>query len=60
MELTNNLLYDFSQTTIPTDTLDDDYLALPGLFGASVTAMMLAYPALTHVVKMWFVRRWGM
>ncbi len=27
--LTNNLLYDFSQTTIPTDNVDDDYLATP-------------------------------
>ena len=25
--LTNNLLYDFSQTTIPTDNVDEDYLA---------------------------------
>ena len=27
--LTNNLLYDFSQTTIPTDNVDEDYLASP-------------------------------
>jgi Mg2+-importing ATPase len=27
--LTNNLLYDFSQTTIPTDNVDADYLAMP-------------------------------
>ena len=27
--LTNNLLYDFSQTAIPTDNVDDDYIALP-------------------------------
>ncbi|HZL69224.1 MAG TPA: HAD-IC family P-type ATPase, partial [Candidatus Limnocylindrales bacterium] len=27
--LTNNLLYDFSQTTIPTDNVDDDYLLVP-------------------------------
>jgi P-type Mg2+ transporter len=27
--LTNNLLYDFSQTTIPTDNVDDEYLATP-------------------------------
>ena len=27
--LTNNLLYDFSQTTIPTDYVDEEYLALP-------------------------------
>jgi Mg2+-importing ATPase len=27
--LTNNLLYDFSQTTIPTDHIDDEYLRQP-------------------------------
>ena len=27
--LTNNLLYDFSQTTIPTDNVDEDYLEIP-------------------------------
>jgi P-type Mg2+ transporter len=27
--LTNNLLYDFSQTAIPTDNVDEDYLASP-------------------------------
>jgi Mg2+-importing ATPase len=27
--LTNNLLYDFSQTAIPTDTVDEDYIAAP-------------------------------
>ncbi|MGJ0393528.1 MAG: magnesium-translocating P-type ATPase [Methylocystis sp.] len=27
--LTNNLLYDFSQTTIPTDNVDEEYLATP-------------------------------
>jgi Mg2+-importing ATPase len=27
--LTNNLLYDFSQTTIPTDNVDEDYLKKP-------------------------------
>ena len=27
--LTNNLLYDFSQTTIPTDRVDEDYLKVP-------------------------------
>jgi Mg2+-importing ATPase len=27
--LTNNLLYDFSQTAIPTDNVDEDYIAAP-------------------------------
>jgi P-type Mg2+ transporter len=31
--LTNNLLYDFSQTTIPTDEVDADWLTKPRQFG---------------------------
>ena len=31
--LTNNLLYDFSQTTIPTDNVDAEYLASPAAVG---------------------------
>ena len=27
--LTNNLLYDFSQTAIPTDNVDEEYLLTP-------------------------------
>jgi len=27
--LANNLLYDFSQTAIPTDNVDEDYLSVP-------------------------------
>ena len=27
--LTNNLLYDFSQTAIPTDNVDEEYLTAP-------------------------------
>ncbi|MEI7712628.1 MAG: magnesium-translocating P-type ATPase [Rhodospirillales bacterium] len=36
------------------------FVPLPPLYWVCVTAMMLAYAALTHVVKTWFVRRWGM
>ena len=36
------------------------FVPLPPLYWACVTGMMLAYAALTHVVKTWFVRRWGM
>jgi Mg2+-importing ATPase len=36
------------------------FVPLPPLYWVCVTAMMLAYAALTHIVKMWFVRRWGM
>jgi Mg2+-importing ATPase len=33
---------------------------LPWLFWVLVSAMMLAYAAMTHFAKVWFVRRWGM
>ncbi|MBS0640624.1 MAG: HAD-IC family P-type ATPase, partial [Proteobacteria bacterium] len=33
---------------------------LPMLYWPLVAAMMLAYAALTQLVKTWFVRRWGM
>ena len=107
--LTNNLLYDFSQTAIPTDTVDEEYIAaprawdignltrfmlfigpisslfdyatfavmlfvfnswdnpplfqtgcLPPLYWPFVAAMLVGYAALTHLLKVWFIRRWGM
>ena len=36
------------------------FVPLPALYWACVIPMMLAYAALTHIVKMWFVRHWGM
>jgi P-type Mg2+ transporter len=40
--LTNNLLYDFSQTTIPTDNVDAEYLALPRRWDiANITKFVL-------------------
>ena len=33
---------------------------LPALYWPCLLAMMMAYAALTHTVKSWFVRRWGM
>ncbi len=33
---------------------------LPWLYWPFLIAMMIAYAALTHTVKSWFVRRWGM
>jgi Mg2+-importing ATPase len=40
--LTNNLLYDFSQTTIPTDNVDDDYIAAPRRWDiGNITKFML-------------------
>jgi Mg2+-importing ATPase len=34
--------------------------AIPYTPWARRSALMLAYATLTHFVKMWFVRRWGM
>ncbi len=44
--LTNNLLYDFSQTTIPTDNVDAEYLASPRRWeiGAITRFMMFIGP----------------
>jgi P-type Mg2+ transporter len=40
--LTNNLLYDLSQTTIPTDNVDAEYLAMPRRWDiANITRFML-------------------
>src|SRR5215469_9122611 len=40
--LTNNLLYDFSQTTIPTDNVDDEYIGAPRRWDiGNITRFML-------------------
>jgi P-type Mg2+ transporter len=36
------------------------FTPLPWLYWPLVTAMLLTYAILTHIVKLWFVRRWGM
>jgi Mg2+-importing ATPase len=36
------------------------FVPLPTLYWPLVTAMMLSYAVLTHLVKVWFVHRWGM
>ena len=36
------------------------FVPLPGLYWPLVAAMLLSYAILTHLVKAWFVRRWGM
>ena len=36
------------------------FVPLPGLYWPLVAAMLLSYAILTHIVKAWFVRRWGM
>ncbi|HME24540.1 MAG TPA: magnesium-translocating P-type ATPase [Acetobacteraceae bacterium] len=36
------------------------FVPLPWLYWPLVAAMLLAYAVLTHLVKVWFVRRWGL
>ena len=36
------------------------FTALPVQYWLALVAILLCYATLTHVVKMWFVRRWGM
>jgi Mg2+-importing ATPase len=36
------------------------FIPLPWLYWPLVTSMLVAYGLLTHFVKVWFVRRWGM
>jgi P-type Mg2+ transporter len=36
------------------------FVPLPSLYWPLVAAMMLGYAVLTHLMKVWFVRRWGM
>jgi Mg2+-importing ATPase len=36
------------------------FVPLPALYWPPVAAMLLGYAVLTHLVKLWFVRRWGM
>jgi Mg2+-importing ATPase len=41
--LTNNLLYDFSQTTIPTDNVDEDFIARPRKWDIGGIARFMLY-----------------
>jgi len=41
--LTNNLLYDFSQTAIPTDNVDEEYLARPRKWDIGNVAKFMIY-----------------
>jgi hypothetical protein len=36
------------------------FTPLPPLYWPLVASMLLTYSVLTHLVKVWFVRRWGM
>ena len=48
--LTNNLLYDFSQTTIPTDNVDAEYLAVPRRWDISnITKFVLSIGPISSI-----------
>jgi Mg2+-importing ATPase len=36
------------------------FQALPRLYWPAVLTMLVAYAVLTHLVKTWFIRRWGL
>jgi Mg2+-importing ATPase len=36
------------------------FVPLPGLYWLAVFAIILSYCVLAHLVKTWFVRRWGL
>lgn len=64
--LTNNLLYDFSQTTIPTDNVDEEYLAVPrkwdidGImrFVLLVGPISSIFDYVTFAVMLWVFHAW--
>jgi Mg2+-importing ATPase len=37
-----------------------DFIPRPALYWSLVGAILVAYAVLSRVVKVWFVRRWGM
>ena len=65
--LTNNLLYDFSQTTIPTDNVDDEYIATPRRWDiGNITKFMLClgpissiFDYLTYGTLLWLFAAWS-
>jgi P-type Mg2+ transporter len=64
--LANNLLYDVSQTLIPTDSVDDDYVAKPRRWDiANIQRFMLVlgpvsslFDYLTFGVMLWIFHAW--
>ena len=36
------------------------FVPLPPLYWPLVAAMLVTYAVLTHIVKVWFTRRWGL
>lgn len=65
--LTNNLLYDFSQTAIPTDNVDDDYLVLPRRwdidnifkFMIFIGPISSIFDYATYAMMLWVFRAWA-
>jgi P-type Mg2+ transporter len=64
--LANNLLYDFSQTTIPTDNVDAEYLAVPRRWDISnITKFVLCigpissiFDYITYFTMLYFFNAW--
>jgi len=65
--LTNNLLYDFSQTTIPTDNVDDEYVTTPRRWDISnifkfmvfVGPISSIFDYLTYAMMLFVFDAWG-
>jgi P-type Mg2+ transporter len=65
--LTNNLLYDFSQTTIPTDNVDAEYLAVPRRWDVgNITKFVLLigpissiFDYVTYFMMLYAFNAWG-
>lgn len=65
--LTNNLLYDFSQTTIPTDNVDDEYLRQPRKweigniirFMISLGPISSIFDYATYFTMLYFFKAWN-
>lgn len=64
--LTNNLLYDFSQTAIPTDNVDDEYLATPRRWDISnifkfmvfIGPISSTFDCATYAMMLWVFDCW--
>jgi Mg2+-importing ATPase len=65
--LTNNLLYDFSQTAIPTDNVDDDYIAAPRRwdidnlfkFMVFIGPISSIFDYATYAMMLWVFHSWN-
>jgi Mg2+-importing ATPase len=65
--LTNNLLYDFSQTAIPTDKVDEDYIAAPRRwdidnifkFMVCVGPVSSVFDYVTYGMMLWVFHAWS-